>query len=411
MALDPLSIRRQFPILAQSVGGQPLTYLDTAATAQKPKAVIDALTEFYEKDNANAHRGMHVLAERATVAQENARGDVRDFLGAARAEEIVFTRGTTESINLVAKTWGRSLTEDDCIALTRLEHHSNIVPWLQLHEETGTEIRWIDCDDEGQIAPEAVAEALRDGRVKLLAITAQSNVLGTRPRLREIVRLAHGKGALVLVDAAQAAAHGPLDVSKDGLNCDFLALSAHKVYGPTGAGALYARLDLLREMPPFLGGGMMIENVREEGFTTADPPYKFEAGTQSVADIVGFAAGLRWLQSIPPADLAAHERMLIAAILESLRTVRGLRVLGPADAEEVHGCVSFVIDGVHPHDLTELLGRRGICLRAGHHCAQPLHRRLGITASTRVSVGAYNTVEEIALLPDAIEKAVSVLQR
>ncbi len=409
MALDVDIIHRQFPILQKKIDGYPLTYLDSAATAQKPDAVLEAMHNYYTHDNGNAHRGMHVLAERATVAYEGARGTVQKFLHAKYGEEIIFTRGATESINLVARTWGKkNLRKGDIVVLSLLEHHSNIVPWLQLQEEHSIEIRWIDCDDDGRLRLEILEEFLATKRVKLVAITAQSNVLGIRPPLETIIRLSHGAGALVLVDAAQSVAHGPTDVQM--LDCDFLAFSGHKLYGPMGIGVLYAKLDLLRAIPPFLGGGMMIEHVTQELYTAAEIPQKFEAGTQSVADAVGLAAAIEWLSAYHWNDIIAHDRTLLEETIRSLGSIRGLKILGPQDTHDVAGCVSFVIDDVHPHDLTEILGRQGICLRAGHHCAQPLHRRLGIAASTRASFGIYNTKDEIEVLPGAILQAVNQLR-
>lgn len=409
--LDLPSIRRQFPILAEQVDGHLLVYLDSAATAQKPSVVLDALVRFYEHGNANAHRGMHVLAERATVAYEGARETVRRFVGARRKEEIVFVKSCTEAINLaaIAASRGKLLGKGDRVVLSVLEHHSNIVPWLQLQEREGIEILWMDCDDQGRLRLEQLDGYLQKERVKLVSITGQSNVLGVRPPLREITSMAHGAGALVLVDAAQSIAHGPTDVAA--LDCDFLAFSGHKLYGPMGIGVLYGKLDLLRALPPFLGGGMMIETVAQDGFTPAEIPARFEAGTQPVADAVGLGGAIDWLSRFPWKDIVAHDAELMRRTLEALATVPGLRILGPGNAGEAAGCVSFTVEGVHPHDLTEILGRRGFCLRAGHHCAQPLHRRLGIAASSRVSFGIYNTLEEIDLLPREIEQAVSMLRR
>lgn len=410
MAPDFSVIRRQFPILAQAIDGHPLVYLDSAATSQKPAAVLDRMRKFYEEENANAHRGMHVLAERATVAYENARGVIRHFLNARRPEEIVFTKSCTESINLVAKTWGKThLTEGDAIVLTMLEHHSNIVPWQQLCEERGCELHWVDIEDDGTLKMDQLAAYLKEGHVKLVSLTAQSNVLGVRPLLKKIVTLAHTHGAAVLVDAAQSVAHHQTDVQA--LDCDFLAFSGHKLYGPTGIGILYGKQEILRSMPPFLGGGMMIQEVHQDRFTPADIPHKFEAGTQPMAEAVGLGAAIDWMAQFSWKDIEAHEQMLLAETLNILGPIKGLRILGPGIAEKISGCVSFVTDGIHPHDLTEILGRQGICLRAGHHCTQPLHRRLGITASSRVSVGIYNTKEDIAALAPALKKAMQHLQR
>lgn len=417
--LDVSAIRRQFPILEETIDGRPLIYLDTAATAQKPRGVLECVQKFYEADNANVHRGMHILAERSTVAYESARKTVHAFLNARHPEEIIFTKSCTEAINLVAISLsrGQSLAQGDVVVLSALEHHSNIVPWMQLQERKGIEIAWLECDKSGRIAPAHFKNILAKGRVKLLSITAQSNVLGVCPPLKELIDLAHEAGALVLVDAAQSVAHHQTDVQA--LDCDFLAFSGHKLYGPTGIGVLYGKKDLLQSMPPFLGGGSMIQEVRDDGFTPADLPQKFEAGTPPIAQAVGLASAISWLSQFSWEDIEAHERVLLEAALTMLRSIQGITILGPAFAKasagrsgptkDISGCISFTIDGVHPHDLTEILGRQGICLRAGHHCTQPLHRRLNITASTRLSVGIYNTVEEITALGEALPQAIQRL--
>ncbi|MSR87252.1 SufS family cysteine desulfurase [Candidatus Peribacteria bacterium] len=408
------AIRRQFPLLNQQIEGHPLVYLDSAATAQKPQAVLDRMEKFYTEENANVHRGMHVLAERATVAYEGAREVVRTFINAAHPEEIIFTKSCTESINLVAKSWGRNnLHKDDVVLLSILEHHSNIVPWLQLKEEIGIKVKWVDIDDRGQFRLDHFIDIMDDGGVCLVAITAQSNVLGTRPPLKDIITKAHEHGAVVLVDAAQSISHGATDVRA--LDCDFLAFSGHKLYGPDGVGVLYGKRELLQAMPPFLGGGMMIKEVRSDAFTSADLPQKFEAGTPPISEAVGLGAAIEWLGQFSWKDIEAHEQALIAAAIIELRKVNGLQILGhPVGAQNfapVHsGCIGFTIDGIHPHDLTDILGKKGICLRAGHHCTQPLHRALGITASTRLSVGIYNTLEEIRSVPAAITAAQSTLR-
>lgn len=427
MALDPSALRRHFPFLARQIDGHPIVYLDSAATAQKPQAVLDRMQKFYEEENANVHRGMHALAERATIAYEDARGTVQKFLNAAHAEEIIFTKSCTEAINLVARSWGRAnLRKGDAILLSLLEHHSNIVPWLQLKEENGIDVRWIDIDDAGQFRLSQLDAYLREGNVKLVSITAQSNVLGTRPPLQEIIAKAHEHGALVLVDAAQSVSHHPTDVQA--LDCDFLAFSGHKLYGPTGIGILYGKRDLLRAMPPFLGGGMMIHEVHQDRFTPADLPQKFEAGTPPIAQAVGLAAAIGWLGQYSWEEIEAHEQSLIAAAIDWLGSFPNVRILGPATVADYglrvagsrnskpvtrnfsSGCLSFTIEGVHPHDLTEILGRQGICLRAGHHCAQPLHRRLGVAASTRLSVGMYNTIDEVRSLASPLLAAVGKLR-
>ena len=423
------TIRAQFPILSQSIDGSPLIYLDSAATTQKPQVVLDRMERFYTEENANVHRGMHVLAERATVAYEHARATVQKFLHAEHPEEVIFTKSCTEAINLVAISLSRGglFEEGDRVVLSILEHHSNIVPWLQLKERKGIEILWIDCDDHGQLKLDQLQEFLREGNVKLVTVTAQSNVLGVRPPLAEIITLAHAHGALVLVDAAQSVSHHSTDVQN--LDCDFLTFSGHKLYGPTGIGVLYGKKKHLESMPPFLGGGMMIQEVHQDRFTPADLPQKFEAGTPAIAEAVGLAAAMEWLGQFSWKEIEAHEEGLLDLAQKSLSSLQGISILGgegraehapPLHKMHAHvgalhatpsrsGCVSFTIDSVHPHDLTEILGRQGICLRAGHHCTQPLHRRIGVTASTRLSVGIYNTEEEIQLFLRALPLAVARL--
>lgn len=403
MAIPVAEIRQDFPILQENISGQPLIYLDSAATAQKPESVLRAMENFYRHDNANAHRGMYVLAERTTVALEDARRAVQTFMGAERPDEIIFTKNCTEAINLVARSFGSTLTEGDTIILTVLEHHSNIVPWLQLMEERGIELRWIHCDDDGRMRMDQLDQYLAEGTAKLVTVTAQSNVLGIRPPLTKIIQKAHAVGVKVLIDAAQSVAHQKTDVRS--LDCDFLAFSGHKLYGPTGIGVLYGKHDLLETMPPFLGGGMMIHEVHEDHFSVADLPQKFEAGTQPMAEAVGLRAAIEWLSPFSWKEIEEHDRLLLDTAFQKLGAIPGLRILGPKEsAEDVAGCLSFTLEGIHPHDLTDILGKRGICLRAGHHCAQPLHRRLNISASTRVSFGIYNTPEEITVLAAAIQE-------
>ena len=392
-------IRRQFPILQS---GETI-YLDSAASAQKPQMVLEKTEKFYKEENANVHRGMHALAEKATIAYEDARASVAKFLNAAK-HEIIFTHGCTESINLVAKSWGKSnLKKGDTVALSILEHHSNIVPWQQLQEEIGIQIQWIDIDDDGTL----IIDNFDD--VQLVAITGCSNVLGTKPDLKLIIEKAHTAGAKVLVDAAQLVVHEKVDV-KD-LDCDFLAFSGHKLYGPTGVGVLYARRALLESMPPFLGGGMMIGEVTKEGFTSAEIPSKFEAGTPPIAQAIGLHAAIDWLSQYDWNDIQEHEHQLMNIAIESLSTINGLHILpNPNPNPSPTGCISFTIDGVHPHDLTEIVGRNGVSLRAGHHCAQPLHKQLGISSSTRLSIGIYNTKEDIKRAKEEIEKAIQILR-
>lgn len=401
MPIDTSAIRRQFPFLANPRG---IVYLDSAASAQKPVSVLRAMEECAGRHYANVHRGIHPLAEEATSAYEQARTTVQRFIGARHSDEIVFTKNCTEALNLVAKSWGKKyLKKGDIVVLSILEHHSNIVPWLQLKEELGIVIAWIDIDSEGKVKMEELSSILSRGSVKLLSITGQSNVLGVRTPIKEIITLAHRAGAVVCVDAAQLVGHHAIDVSD--LDCDFLAFSGHKPYGPTGIGVLYAKRAILSAMPPFLGGGMMIGAVTKDSFTAADPPQRFEAGTPPIIEAVGLTAALDWLKQFSWKDIEEYKARLLAVAFEMLRGIESIRILGPQHPEGVSGCVSFVIDDVHPHDLTDLLGKDGLCLRAGHHCTQPLHRRLGIPASTRLSIALYNTEEEIRSVGPAIERA------
>lgn len=404
MPLNLASLRQQFPILRERINGHSLVYLDNAATSQKPQRVIDAMDDYYAHSNANINRGVHVLGERATVAYEDARRSVQNFLHAAHAHEIIFTRNATEGINLAAKSWGRAnVGEDDAIALSILEHHSNIVPWFQLASESGALVEWFGIDARGQIDLAALETVLHARNVKLVAVTGVSNVLGTVVPLRKIIEMAHAAGARVLVDAAQLVPHSPIDVRS--LDCDFLVFSSHKLYGPTGIGVLYGKAELLEAMPPFLGGGDMISSVEKDRFTPAELPRKFEAGTPAIAEAVGLKAAIEWLSGVGSTDVAAHERSLLAQTLYELSSIEGLKILGPRGADEIMSCVSFTLEGIHPHDLTQVLSDRGVCLRAGHHCTQPLHRELGIAASTRLSVGVYNTMEEVGACAAAIREA------
>ncbi len=408
MALNLATIRRQFPILEEKVGNRPLIYLDNAATAQKPLAVLDAMRHFYLHDNANPHRGMHILAERATAALEDARASVTSFLHARHPREIVFTKNATEGINIVANGLGKKWTKGDAVVVSVLEHHSNVVPWLQLKEARGIDVEWIDVDEEGKLDLSSLDRLLKKGNVRLVSVTALSNVFGIRPPLEEIIRRAHAAGALVLVDAAQSVAHGPTDVAA--LNCDFLVFSGHKLYGPTGIGVLYGKESLLATLPPLLGGGMMIQQVTEQSFVPADVPARFEGGTPPVAEAVGLHAAIDWLLQFDWKDIADHERALLGLAQEELTAVPGLTILGPKDVAHRAGTICFTVDGIHPHDLTHLLGERGICLRAGHHCAQPLHARFSLPATTRLSVALYNTPDEIRSVAPAIRDVLQLLK-
>lgn len=406
---DIVSIRRQFPILSKKVGGHTLCYLDSAATSQKPQCVLDAIIDFYTTKNANVNRSVHALSEEATIAHDAARETVQSFLGAKHAHEIIFTKNATEAINLVASSFGRTLKPADRIALSTLEHHSNIVPWMQLSENRSIGLDWLPITDDGYIDTKETEMILKKGRTKLVAVSGLSNVLGTLQPLEEIIRIAHQNGAAVLVDASQLAAHEMIDVQK--LDCDFLAFSGHKTYGPTGIGVLFGKAELLKKMPPFLGGGDMIQVVTAEGFTPAELPRKFEAGTVAAADAAGLSAALQWMERASMKAIQKHEASLITHALASLKKIKGLKILGTTDPEKRIGCISFVIEGIHPHDLTDVMGKEGVCLRAGHHCTQPLHKLLGISASTRLSVAAYNTVEEIDRCIASLQKAISLLQK
>lgn len=409
MAYDVSSIRRQFPILGKKVGKNTLCYLDSAATSQKPQCVIDAVMDFYTTKNANVNRGVHALSEEATIAHDAARETVRAFLGAKHAHEIIFTKNATEAINLVARSFGDTLKSGDRIALSILEHHSNIVPWMQLSDSEGIGLDWLPMTDDGYIDMSATEIILKKGKTKLVAVSGLSNVLGTLQPLKKIIDMAHKNGAVVLIDASQLAAHEAIDVQK--LDCDFLAFSGHKTYGPTGIGALYAKAELLKKMPPFLGGGDMIQTVTTHGFTPAELPRKFEAGTVAAADAAGLSAALNWMTELDMKAMQKHEASLITHALTALQKIEGLRILGTTDPKKRIGCISFVIHGIHPHDLTDIMGKQGVCLRAGHHCTQPLHTLLGIPASTRLSVAAYNTKEEIDTSIKALQKAISLLRK
>ena len=396
-------IRAAFPALAREVNGQPVAYLDSGASSQRVLASIQAVDRYERRHHANVHRGSHTLSAEATAAYEGARATVADHIGATDRREVVFVRNATEAINLVARTWGdANVRAGDRLVLTEMEHHSNIVPWQQLAERRGAEIDWVPVTAEGLLDLEALERALGRGP-KLLAVTHVSNVLGTRNPIAEIARMARGAGAAIVVDGAQAAPKFAIDVAE--LGVDFYAFTGHKLYGPTGIGALWGRLELLREMPPFLGGGSMIRKVTTAGTTYADPPARFEAGTPAIAQAIGMAAALRWLDAAGMDTVAAHEAGIAADALERLADVPGLRVFGPAAAPGRLGPVSFELSGVHAHDVSEILDRHGVAVRAGHHCAQPLMDRLGVPATARASFGVYTTRQEIDRLVTGLEDA------
>jgi len=399
--LDLAKIRADFPILSERVNGKNLVYLDNAATSQKPRVVIDAIVHYYEHLNANIHRGVHTLSVRATEAHEAARETVRRFLNAESAREIVFVRGATEAINLVAQSYGGThIGAGDEVLITAMEHHSNIVPWQMLCEEKGAVLTVAPIDDRGEL-PMAEFAKLIGPRTKLVAVTHVSNALGTVNPLAEMIRLAHERGVPVLVDGAQAVPHFAVDVQA--LDCDFYAFSGHKVYGPTGIGVLYAKAALLEAMPPYQGGGDMIRSVTFEKTTFNDLPYKFEAGTPDIAGAIALGAALDYVTGLGMENVAAHERELLDYATAAVGAVPGVRLIGTA--EERTGALSFVLDGVHPHDLGTILDREGIALRTGHHCAQPVMERFGIPATARASFAVYNTKEEVDALVDGIQAA------
>lgn len=398
-AYDVDRIREDFPILHTAPRGRALVYLDSAATSQKPRAVIDAITRYYESENGNIHRGVHYLSERATELYDLTREAVRRYIGAARVEEIVFTRGTTEAINLVAATFGQAFVgPGDEIVVSEMEHHSNLVPWHLLCARTGAVVRAVPVTPAGELDLEAYASLLGP-RTRLVALSWISNALGTINPVRRIVELAHARGIPVLLDGAQAAPHVPLDVQAVG--CDFVAFSGHKMLGPTGVGVLYARGDWLDRLPPWQGGGDMIETVMIDRSTYARPPAKFEAGTPDIAAVVAFRAAIEYLEAIGVDAIAAHEHALLERATARAAEVPGLRVIGTAP--EKAGVLSFVLDGVHPHDIATILDQHGIAVRAGHHCAQPLMRRLGVPATARASFYLYNTPGEVDALIDALQ--------
>ena len=387
-------IRAQFPILAQPVRGHPLAYLDNAATTQKPRAVIEALRRYYEEDNANVHRGVHLLSERATSAYEEARAKVARFLGAADPREVIFVRGTTEAVNLVAQTFGRTrVGPGDEVLVTEMEHHSNIVPWQLLCREKGAHLRVLPVTDEGDLRLEEL-EGLLGPRTRLLAVAHVSNALGTVNPVAEIVARAHARGVPVLVDGAQAAPHLGVDV--EALGADFYALSGHKIYGPMGIGVLFGRKALLEEMPPWQGGGDMILSVSFEETTFNELPYRFEAGTPNVAGAVGLGAALDFVTGIGLPAIAAHERVVLSGLLEGLSEVEGVRLVGTP--RERAGVVSFLLGDVHPHDAGTVLDRLGVAVRTGHHCAQPVLQRLGVAATVRASLAAYSSLSDVEAL-------------
>ncbi len=401
--LDVKRIREDFPILREQVHGKPLVYLDSTASAQKPRQVIDTLAFVYEHAYANVHRGIHYLSETATQMYEDARRKVARFINARSPREIVYVRNTTEGINLVAYAWGLpNLKPGDEVLITEMEHHSNIVPWQLVCQMTGATLRWVPITPEGFLDMEALDRLLTE-RTRIFAFTAMSNVLGTINPVKELVARAHAVEALVLVDGAQSVPHLPVDVQD--LDCDFLAFSGHKMCGPSGIGVLYGKRELLEAMPPFLGGGEMIRQVKLTGSTWNDLPHKFEAGTPAIAEAIALGAAVDYLSNLGMDNVAAHERALVRYAYERMQDVEGLRILGPGP-EHRGGVIAFTLGDVHPHDIAAILDAEGIAIRAGHHCAQPVHDRYGIPASARASFYVYNTEEEVDVLVTALHKVV-----
>lgn len=398
---DVEAVRRDFPILSREVYGKPLVYLDNGASAQKPKAVLDAVQHAYSEEYANVHRGLHFLSNAATDAYEKARETVRRFLNAGSVDEIVFTSNTTSAINTVAYGFGMpNIGEGDEIVLSIMEHHSNIVPWHFIRERQGAKLVWVPVDDLGAFHIEDFEKCLTE-RTKLVAITQMSNALGTVTPIKEICRIAHERGIPVLVDGSQSAVHMPVDVQD--LGCDFFVFTGHKVYGPSGIGVLYGRTDMLERMRPFMGGGEMIEEVTTEAVTYNAPPHRFEAGTPPIVQAIGLGAALDYMESIGRERIAAHEARLKDYAHERLRAINSLRIFG--DAPDKGAIVSFELEGIHAHDVSMIIDRQGVAVRAGTHCAQPLLQRFGVTSTCRASFGMYNTLAEVDALADALEKA------
>ena len=403
--LDARALRAEFPIFREP-RERPLIYLDSAATSQKPEAVLDAMDRYYRRYNANIHRGIYAIAEEATAAYEDARRRLARFVGAGSPAEIVFTRNATEAINLVAHSWARAnLVAGDAVVLTEMEHHANLVPWQLLAAERGIELRFVPVDDHGELDLDSYPRLLADGRAKLAGMTHISNVLGTVNPVADLARVAHQAGARVLIDASQSVPHFPVDVRAIG--ADFVAFTGHKMLGPTGIGALWAKRELLEAMPPFLGGGEMIREVRLSGSKWNDVPWKFEAGTMPIAEAVGLGAAVEWLERIGMDAVWAHDKQVVARAYERIAELPGVRVLGPAPARR-GALVAFTLGEIHAHDVATVLDAEGIAVRAGHHCAMPLHERFGIASSVRASFHCYTTPDEIDALARGLERARAV---
>jgi cysteine desulfurase/selenocysteine lyase len=411
MGFDVEAVRKDFPILSREVHGVPLVYLDSANTSQKPQVVLDTLVDFYSRHNANVARAVHTLGSEATNAFETARDKVAAFINAPSRDEVIFTKNSSEALNLVAYTISNATTTPgaerfrigpgDEIVVTEMEHHSNIVPWQLLAQRTGATFRWLPIDEDGRLVGSSIDDVINE-RTKIVAFVHQSNALGTVNPVTRIVARAHAVGALTVVDASQSAPHLPLDVQA--LGADFVAFTGHKMYGPSGVGVLWGRYELLAELPPFLGGGEMIETVDMTGTTFAAPPHRFEAGTPMIAEAVGLGAAIDYLSELGMADVAAHEHALVEYALPRLAAVDGVRIIGPSDAVDRGATIAFTLAGVHPHDVAQLLDERGIAVRAGHHCARPVCVRYGIPATTRASFGVYTTFDEVDALIAGVQK-------
>jgi len=401
--IHPEVIRNDFPILARKINGRNLIYLDNAATTQKPRVVLDALKSYYENNNANVHRGLHTLADEATTAFEATRDKIARFIGGAKREEIIYTRNATEAINMVAHSWGGSnIRKGDRIVITQMEHHANLVPWIVLSRRTGAELGYIPIDGDGYLDLDNIDEII-DSHTKIVALTHMSNVLGTINPVEDIIELAHRKGALVLVDAAQSVPHLPVDIKA--MNADFLAFSAHKMLGPTGIGILYGKEELLKRMEPTTFGGEMISEVRYDSADWAELPWKFEAGTPNIADAIAFSPALDYLKNLGMENIRGHEIEITAYALARLAELDFVKIFGPTVPAHRGGLISFVVDGVHPHDLAQFLDSNGIAIRAGHHCAQPLTKLLGVGATARASFYIYNTISEVDEFTESLKGA------
>lgn len=401
LPLDVHAIRQDFPILSQKVHGKPFVFLDSGASAQKPKQVIEAMRFVMEAQYANVHRGLHYMSEKASDAYENVRDKVAELLNAGSREEIVFTRNATESINLIAYTWGRTaLKPGDAVAVSEMEHHANLVPWQMLRDAHGTELRIVKITDSGELDWDSLEQVFADGKVKLLALTHMSNVLGTYTPVERLAKFAHERGAKILLDGAQAIVHRAVDVRA--IDADFYVFSGHKLYGPTGIGVLYAKAEILDAMPPFMGGGDMIASVSYEKSIWAKPPHRFEAGTPAIIETIGLGAAIDYVRAIGFETIAAHEQHLTEHALSTLSQIEGLRILG--SAQDRGGVISFVMKDAHAHDIATLLDRQGIAVRAGHHCAEPLMGRLGVSSTARATFGLYTLPEEIDALATGLER-------